>query len=98
MPESLTKEEVSSKTDPSVAKQWDRETPKSEQISDFYKLADGLKVGLLATNRPNIGPVARSMAIGKRSGPDFLFIANNHSQKFSDLEHDKTVMITFQNS
>lgn len=98
MPESLTKQEVDSKTDPTVAKQWDRETPKSEQINDFYKTVDGLKVGLLTTNRPNIGPVARSMAVAKRSGPDFLFIANNHSQKFNDLEHDKTVMITFQNS
>lgn len=98
MPEALTKQEVDSKTDPTVAKQSDHETPMSEQIDDFYKTVDGLKVGLMATHRPGIGPVARSMAIAKRSGPDFLFIANNHSQKFKDLEDDKTVLITFQNS
>lgn len=34
----------------------------------------------------------------QREGPDFLFLANNHSNKFSDLEHDKTAQVTFQNS
>ena len=38
------------------------------------------------------------MAVAKRNGPDFLFLANKHSKKFSDLENDKTVEITFQNS
>ncbi|MCJ1318395.1 hypothetical protein MMC15_003723 [Xylographa vitiligo] len=98
MPEPLQKSEIDSKTDPSVAKQYDHDTPKSEQIDDFYKTVDKLGVGLLTTIRPGLGPVSRSMAIGKRNGPDFLFIANKHSKKFSDLEHDKTVEITFQNS
>ncbi|KAI9808048.1 MAG: hypothetical protein M1827_007533 [Pycnora praestabilis] len=98
MPEPLTKQEVDSKIDPSVSKQWDDETPKHEQIEDFYKTVDGLKVGLLTTIRPNIGPVSRSMAVAKRDGPDFLFLANTHSQKFQDLEHDKTAQVTFQNS
>ncbi|MCJ1256513.1 hypothetical protein MMC24_004334 [Lignoscripta atroalba] len=98
MPEPLKASEIDSKTDPSVAKQYDHDTPKSEQISDFYKTVDGLKVGLLTTLRPNIGPVSRSMAVAKRNGPDFLFLANKHSKKFSDLENDKTVEITFQNS
>ena len=98
MPESLTKSEIDSKTDPSVAKQWDRETPLSEQIDEFYKTVDGLKIGLLTTIRPDIGPVSRSMAVAKRVGPDFLFLSNNNSQKFSDLEHNKTCQVTFQNS
>ena len=98
MPETLTKAEVDSKTDPSVAKQWDSDTPLPEQIEEFYKTVDGLKIGLMTTIRPDIGPVSRSMAVAKRVGPDFLFLANNHSQKFSDLEHDKTVQVTFQNS
>lgn len=98
MPESLTKQEVSSKTDPAVAKQYDHDTPISEQIQDFYKTVDGLKTGLLTTIRPNIGPVSRSMAVAKRNGPDFLFLANRYSKKFSDLESDKTCQITFQNS
>ena len=98
MPESLQKSEIDSKTDPSVSKQYDHDTPKSEQIEDFYKIVDKLGVGLLTTIRPGLGPVSRSMAIGKRNGPDFLFVANKHSKKFSDLEHDKTVEITFQNS
>lgn len=27
------------------------------------------------------------MAVAKRTGPDFLFLANAHSQKFNDLEN-----------
>ena len=38
------------------------------------------------------------MAVAKRTGPDFLFLANNHSKKFSDLENERTVLLTFQNS
>lgn len=98
MPHDLKASEVNSKTDPTTAKQYDTETPKKDQINDFYKTLDGLKIGLLTTIRPSIGPVSRSMAIAKRVGPDFLFIANKHSNKFSDLDADKTAQITFQNS
>ena len=98
MPEPLKQSEIDSKTDPSVAKQWDDKTPKKEQLQDFYKTVDGLKIGLLSTMRPGIGPVARSMAVAKRVGPDFLFLANKHSQKFQDIEHSKEALITFQNS
>lgn len=38
------------------------------------------------------------MAVAKRKGPDFLFIANKDSNKFKDLDHSKQVQITFQNS
>lgn len=34
----------------------------------------------------------------QREGPDFLFLANAHSNKFIDLENNKTAQITFQNS
>ncbi|KAI4126812.1 MAG: hypothetical protein LQ347_004826 [Umbilicaria vellea] len=98
MPETLQSSDVSSKTDPSVSKQWDNETSKHDQIEDFYKIADGMKIGLLTTYRKTVGPVARSMAIAKREGPDFYFLANTHSQKFSDLEASKEVLLTFQNS
>ena len=98
MPEPLTSSEVNSQTDPSVAKQYDTTTPIPQQLTDLYHITDALSTCLLGTSRPNIGPVARSMAIAKRSGPDFLFLANTHSQKFSDLSHSSTVSITFQNS
>jgi len=98
MPEQLTQSEISSKTDPSVAKQYDNETPKSQQIEEFYKFADSKKVGLLTTQRPDVGLVSRSMAVSKRVGPDFLFLANAHSRKFEDLENNKTVQVTFQDS
>lgn len=98
MPEPLKKEEVTSQKDAAMAKQWDTTTPKPEQIQDFYKTVDGLKIGLMTTIRSGVGPVSRSMAVAKRVGPDFLFLANNHSNKFKDLEHDKTCQITFQNS
>ncbi|KAL8790184.1 MAG: hypothetical protein Q9213_000715 [Squamulea squamosa] len=94
----LTQEEVDSKIDPSVSTQWDETTPKDEQWKELYKIVDGLKGGLLTTIRPGIGPTSRAMAVAKRVGPDFLFLANKHSEKFSDLEHDKTAQVTFQES
>ncbi|KAL9598423.1 MAG: hypothetical protein Q9219_004513 [cf. Caloplaca sp. 3 TL-2023] len=98
MPQPLTKEEVDSKTDPSVSKQWDESTPKDEQFKELYKIVDGLKSSLLTTIRPDVGPVSRSMAVAKRVGPDFLFLANIHSKKFDDLKQNKTAQITFQDS
>ena len=98
MPEPLKKSEVDSKTDPTVAKQWDEHTPKPQQIEEFYKTVDGLKIGLLTTIRDGVGPVSRSMVIAKRVGPDFLFLANAHSTKFADMEKNKSVQVTFQNS
>ncbi|MCJ1428909.1 hypothetical protein MMC29_006820 [Sticta canariensis] len=98
MPQALTAAEVNSKTDPSVSKQYDNDTPKDQQVQDFYKTVDSLKTSLLTTIRPSIGPVARSMAVAKRVGPDFLFIANNHSKKFDDIENSKEALVTFQNS
>ncbi|KPI37833.1 Protein bli-3 [Cyphellophora attinorum] len=98
MPEQLSKSEVTSKTDPSVAKQWDNETPMSEQVSDLYSLIDSLKLCMFTTTRPNVGPVSRAMALAKRSGPDLLFLANTHSDKFSDLDSKKTVLVTFSDS
>lgn len=98
MPEALTASEVNSKTDPSVSKQYDSETPMDKQVQDLYSIVDGLKIGLLGTYRPGVGPVARSMAISKRVGPDILFLTNKHSQKMKDLEKGKECQITFQNS
>ena len=149
MPEPLTSSQIDSKTDPTVATQWDSTTPKKEQLQDFYKTVDGLRTGLLTTIREGVGPVSRSMAVAKREGnvpflsskssipfskalrpswsspaaivppysipfqsttylpsptnnnilgPDFLFLSNNHSSKFTDLARDPTAQVTFQNS
>ena len=38
------------------------------------------------------------MAVAKRNGPDFLFLANKHSTKFSDLDQNKEVQISFQDA
>ena len=38
------------------------------------------------------------MGVAKRSGPDFLFIANANSKKVDDLKKDARVTITLQNS
>ncbi|EME78553.1 uncharacterized protein MYCFIDRAFT_80955 [Pseudocercospora fijiensis CIRAD86] len=84
--------------DPSVTKQYDTQTSPEEKFQDFYTIADNLGVCMLGTHRPNIGPVARSMAIAKRSGPDFLFLANTHSQKFRDLEASPQAQVIFQDS
>lgn len=38
------------------------------------------------------------MAVAKRTGPDFLFLANANSQKFDDIEKHKITNIYFQDS
>ncbi|KAF2501291.1 blue light-inducible protein-like protein Bli-3 [Lophium mytilinum] len=98
MPDTLTKEEVNSQTDPSLSKQYDNETPKDQQIKELYDLVDSKKIGLLSTFRNGVGPVARSMAVAKRVGPDFLFLANLHSNKFKDIKENPVVQVTFQDS
>jgi len=98
MPQPLTEADVSSKTDPSVAKQFDESSPSATKFDDLYAITDKLKICLLGTYRQNVGPVARSMAVAKRVGPDFLFLANTHSQKFDDLANNKEASVTFQNS
>jgi hypothetical protein len=62
MPDTLTKSEVDSKSDPSVTKQYDNDTPKDKQIEQFYELADGKKIGLLNTYRDGIGKLHTSLA------------------------------------
>ena len=72
MPDPLKASDVESKTDPTVANQWDDQTPKKQQIDDFYKTVDGMKIGLLSTIRDGIGPVARSMAVAKVPSSSFI--------------------------
>jgi hypothetical protein len=55
MPETLTQNEVNSKTDPSVSKQYDNETSKEQQIKDFFELVDDKKIGILNTYRKGVG-------------------------------------------
>ena len=55
MPEQLQYSEVSSKTDPSVAKQYDDKTDKVKQIQEFFSLADDKKIGILNTYRNGVG-------------------------------------------
>jgi hypothetical protein len=55
MPETLKKEEVTSKTDPSVAKQLDTESSLETKTKDLYDIVDGLKIGILGTYRPGVG-------------------------------------------
>lgn len=38
------------------------------------------------------------MAVAKRSGPDFIFLANAHSRKFDDIEKNKITNIYFHDS
>ncbi|OCT53604.1 Protein bli-3 [Cladophialophora carrionii] len=98
MPEPLHANEVNTQTDPSVAKQYDRETPKEQQWKELYEMIDGKKISILSTYRAGVGPVGRSMGVAKRVGPDILYLANKHSRKFSDMDKNKEVQITFQDS
>jgi abnormal spindle-like microcephaly-associated protein len=55
MPDQLKTSEVNSKTDPSVAKQYDDETPKDQQIKQFFEMVDGKKICMLSTYRNGVG-------------------------------------------
>ena len=93
MPEQVTKEEINSKNDPSVTKQYDNSTPKDQQWKEFYDIMDGDKITTLSTYRKGTGPVGRSMVIAKRVGPDFLFLSNKNSKKFDDMAENNEVQI-----
>ena len=41
MAEELKQSEINSQTDPSVAKQYNTETPMDQQFKEFYALVDG---------------------------------------------------------
>merc|ERR1712151_357916 len=83
--------------DPSVTKQWDNDVSAENKFEDFYAIVDKQKSGMLGTYRDGIGPVSRAMSIARRSGPDFLFLANTNSAKFSDLDsHPDWVCVTGQ--
>ncbi|KAI5363097.1 Putative general stress protein, FMN-binding split barrel [Septoria linicola] len=87
---------IDAKTDPSVTKQYDNKTSTADKFKDFYALADNIKTVSFNTYRPGVGPVGRSMAVAKRTGPDFLFLANKNSTKFRDLEANKEVQLSFR--
>lgn len=55
MPDTLKQSEVDTKTDPSVSKQYDNETPKDQQIKEFFEMADGKKICMLNTYRNGVG-------------------------------------------
>lgn len=96
MPENVSQLDAS--RDPSVAKQYDNDASFETKFKDFYSIADEVKTTLFSTYRNGVGPVARSMAVSKRSGPDFLFLANANSTKFKDLDKNKEVNLSFRNS
>ncbi|CAK3998277.1 hypothetical protein MYCGRDRAFT_83301 [Lecanosticta acicola] len=98
MPEPLKKSEVTAEKDPSVSKQYDASASLEQKLKDFYEIADGQKIGMLGTYRNGIGPVSRSMAVAKRTGPDFLFLTNSNSKKIQDLQASKQVQLSFHDS
>ena len=55
MPSDLKSSDINSKTDPSVARQYDEETPKDQQIKQFFEMVDGKKICMLNTYRNGVG-------------------------------------------
>ena len=96
MPEKVSA--IDASRDPATSKQYDDKSTNETKFKDFYELVDSMNVGMMGTYRVGEGPVSRSMGVAKRSGPDFLFLANANSQKFKDLEQYKEVNLTFENS
>jgi abnormal spindle-like microcephaly-associated protein len=60
MPSDLKQSDINSKTDPSVARQYDDETPKEQQIKDFFQMVDGKKICMLNTYRNGVGTLLPS--------------------------------------
>jgi hypothetical protein len=54
MPSDLKQSDITEKNDPSVMRQWS-EADFSTKFEEFYKIVDGLKIGLLGTYRPGVG-------------------------------------------
>ena len=54
MPSDVKPQDITEKNDPSVMRQWD-EPDFSTKFEEFYKIVDGLKIGLLGTYRPGVG-------------------------------------------
>ena len=75
MLQDLYSDDINYQTDPPAIKQYKTEPPKDQQIHQFNKAVNSLKVDLLAT-------LHDSTAIGKRIGLDFLLLANKHSRRF----------------
>ncbi|KAF2159665.1 hypothetical protein M409DRAFT_70850 [Zasmidium cellare ATCC 36951] len=96
MPEKVSS--IDASRDPAVSKQYDNESSAETKFKEFYELVDSLTISMFGTYRNGVGPVTRSMAVSKRSGPDFLFLANTNSQKFKDLEANKEVNLSFEDS
>lgn len=96
MPDTATTAEL--KSDPTVLKQFDRETPLSEQIQDLYHILDDNNFCLLNTKRSGTGPVGRLMGLARRHGPDLLFLANKYSKKIEDIGQESTVQCCFHDS
>lgn len=94
MAASVSDNSVTAHEDPSVSKQYDNETPAQEQLQDFYKLVDDNKISLLITNQQG-NTVSRAMAVSKREGPDFYYMANINSSKIQDIKSHPSVNISF---
>lgn len=71
MPSELKTSDINSQTDPSVARQYDDETPKDQQIKEFFKLCDDKKVCMLSTYRKGTGKYSLQYLI-KSGQPDVL--------------------------
>lgn len=54
MPEQLKQSEIDSKTDPSVAKQYE-DAEGTVKFKDFYDLVDDMKIGIMGTYRKGVG-------------------------------------------
>lgn len=61
MPEALKQSEVDKHQDPTVAKQFDDESPAAKKFEDFYAIADGLKICLMGTFRSGTGVCTSSV-------------------------------------
>lgn len=73
MPSDVKQSDITEKNDPSVARQWDNNVDFETKFQEFYKIVDGLKIGLLGTYRPGIG-----VSFPATLPPSYTFNLNFH--------------------
>lgn len=74
-----------------------KDAPPQEKAEEVQKIVEHVKTGMLTTRHHDANGTLASRAMQPLStkGLVFEFVANNHSGKFDDLQHDSSCNVSF---
>lgn len=81
--------------DPYVQKAFDSQAPPQMKAQEVEKIVEHVKTAMLTTRHDNGHLNARAMQPASKKGLVFEFVANNHSEKFDDLQRDPSCNVSF---